>query len=76
MPKKLKMAIIREEYVAITNSFQLALVLNQLLYWSERITDFDQFISEENNRRQTTKLDDIPLSHGWSISLLKSLLVN
>jgi hypothetical protein len=64
-PKKLKIAVIREEYVAITNDHQLALVLNQFIYWSERIYDFDQFIEEENTNRLTTGKEALSLNHGW-----------
>ncbi len=62
---KLKRVVIKEEMVAITGDFISALILNQLLYWSERVRDFDAFIAEENRRREQSNTDQIPLSRGW-----------
>lgn len=65
--KKLKRIVIKEELVALTGDFKLAIVLNQMLYWSERVADFDQFILEEKNRLKAEKMDDrvLPYRHGW-----------
>jgi hypothetical protein len=46
-PIKLKRAVIKEEYVALTGSVDKALILNQFVYWSERVRDFDLFVKEE-----------------------------
>lgn len=62
---KLKRAVVKEEIVAITGDFVSALILNQLMYWSERVRDFDAFIAEENRRREQSGLDSITLLHGW-----------
>lgn len=35
--------IIKEEFVQLLNSYQLAIVLNQILYWQERVWDFDKY---------------------------------
>ena len=45
--EKLKRAVIKQELVELTGDFQKAVILNQLIYWSERIKDFDKFIAEE-----------------------------
>ncbi len=65
--RKLKTAIIREEYVALTGDLEKALILNQFIYWSERINDFDNFIKEEKSRRENENLDDVnlELQSGW-----------
>jgi len=39
--------VIREEFVALTGSPLIAAILNQLLYWSQRVSDFDLFWNEE-----------------------------
>lgn len=69
-PKKLNRVVIKEELVALTGDFKLAIVLNQMIYWSERRADADKFISEEIERlkRQKTSSDDIVFiqpAHGW-----------
>ena len=50
--KKLKRAVIKEELVALTGDFASAIVLNQLIYWSERVSDFDKFIEQEKARAE------------------------
>ncbi|MFZ2537321.1 MAG: DnaD domain protein [Oscillospiraceae bacterium] len=69
-PKKLNRVVIKEELVALTGDFKLAIILNQMIYWSERRLDADKFISEEIERlkRQSATSDNTgPLqpAHGW-----------
>ncbi|MEZ4529224.1 MAG: hypothetical protein R2941_25220 [Desulfobacterales bacterium] len=65
--RKLKRAVIKEEYLEITGRFQSALILNQLIYWTERTHDFDRFLEEENERNLSEGLDpvNVPLRRGW-----------
>ena len=42
--RKLKKALIREEFVVLTGSFEQAVILNQFLYCTERVKDFDNWI--------------------------------
>lgn len=65
--ERLKRVVIKEEFVALTGDYKLAILLNQLIYWSERIKDFDEFIKEENKRMNNNDIDDKPiqLQHGW-----------
>lgn len=66
MPKKLKRVVIKEELVELTGNFVKAVILNQLIYWSERIYDFDKFIREEKERaKQEGKDIKMPLINGW-----------
>lgn len=44
---KLKRAVIKEELVILTSSLNEAIVLNQLIFWSERAKDSDNFLQEE-----------------------------
>ena len=62
---KLKRAIIKEEYVAITGDFEKAIILNQLIYWSERVNDFDIFIKQENERAIKNGYNETDFLNGW-----------
>ena len=65
-PNKLKRAVIKEELVALTGDFIKAVLLQQFIYWSERIRDFDQFIMEETARaEQYGREIRIDLTNGW-----------
>ena len=63
--RRLKVAIIREEFVAITGDFAKAVILNQMLYWSERVDDFDSFIAAENKRAESHGLPTSDATDGW-----------
>jgi DNA-binding MarR family transcriptional regulator len=62
-----KIAVIKEEFVRLTGDFMKALVLNQMIYWSERMGDTDRYIQEEKARAEkfTGESPDFGLSHGW-----------
>lgn len=63
---RLNRVVIKEELVALTGDFKLALVLNQMIYWSERVIDADKFIKEEKERMERNNEDpNIELSKGW-----------
>ena len=73
-PKKLKRVVIKEELFALTGDFKEAIILNQFIYWSERIRDFDKFVEEENKRRQMeTGEEPIDLNNGWIFKSVKEL---
>lgn len=63
--QRLKRAIIKQEYVELTGDYRAAIVLNQFIYWSERVSDFDQFIDEENYRLSMAGQDKIEPRNGW-----------
>ena len=63
--EKLNRAVIKEEYVAITGDFIKAIILNQFIYWSERIDDIDKYITEENKRLCQKGENPIELTDGW-----------
>lgn len=65
MKNRLNRAIIKEELVALTGDYKSAIILNQFIYWSERVDDFDEFIDEENQRLQKHGFDKIEIEHGW-----------
>jgi len=52
MINKLKRVMIKEEFVKLTGDIIQAIILNQFIYWSERVSDFDRFIAEEKARAE------------------------
>lgn len=65
-PRKLKRAVIKEELVELLGDYKKAIILNQFLYWTERMRDTDKFIQEEKERSAKSNIDlNIELQHGW-----------
>lgn len=64
--KPLKRVVIKEELVELTGDFRPALILNQFIYWSERMYDADKYIMEEKERALKEDLVvNIDESKGW-----------
>jgi hypothetical protein len=57
----LKRVVIKEEFVELTGDVVAAVILSQMLYWSERCRDADAFLREERDRNG----QDVELRHGW-----------
>ena len=49
---RIKKAVIREDLLSITKDYRKAVLLNQFIYWSERIADADKFIERERDRQK------------------------
>lgn len=64
-PKKLKRAVIKEELVKLTGDYKSAILLQQMIYWSERVKDFDTFLKEERKRASNEESNQTDLTHGW-----------
>lgn len=66
MEGKLKRVVIKEELVHLTGDYFKAILLNQFIYWSERVYDFDKFIEEERERMKQDgqELNMLP-TKGW-----------
>jgi len=66
---KLKRSVIKEELVVLTGDYKKALMLNQFIYWSERVKDFDEFMTEEKERYtkhgKPELADALILNNGW-----------
>jgi hypothetical protein len=60
-----KVAVLREGYFKITGNVTEAMILNQMIYWSRRVADYDKFIKEENSRRAQDGKDEINITYGW-----------
>ncbi|WP_185766803.1 DnaD domain-containing protein [Niallia circulans] len=71
MSSKTKKVIIKEELVELTGDFKLAIVLNQMIYWSERKEDAEVFIKEEMARLQKYS-DDVKNIEELSVNILES----
>ena len=64
--KPLKRVVIKEELVELTGDFRPALILNQFIYWIERMYDADKYIREENERALKHDLEvNMEESKGW-----------
>ena len=64
-----KVSLIRREFVELTNNPLMAAVLNQLVYWSQRVADFDLFWEEESSSINTSSHQ-----HGWFYNSASELL--
>lgn len=62
---------IKEELFALTKGMIRAAILNQFLYWSERVKDYAELITEEQSR--TTLMPETELEHGWIYKKLEEL---
>lgn len=64
--QKLKRIVIKEEFVTLTGNYIEAIILNQFLFWTERVDDFDKFILEEKKRAENEGIEiNMPLCNGW-----------
>lgn len=62
---RIKKAVIREDLLSITNDFRKAIILNQFIYWSERVSDADKFIEKENEVARNNGEEERELFYGW-----------
>jgi hypothetical protein len=53
--------MIHGELIALTGDPRTAAILGQLLYWSQRVNDFDLYLEEE----RTPLSNDQVFQHGW-----------
>jgi len=68
---ELKRAVIKEELVALTGDAIAAVILQQMLYWTERINDFDKFLAEEKERDPDITIEP---RNGWIYKTADQLL--
>lgn len=75
--RPLMRAVIKEElYTLLHRDHVKALILNQMLYWSERMQDFDRFITEERERaKEDIETVQINLTYGWIFKKAEELSV-
>ncbi|EKE10464.1 MAG: hypothetical protein ACD_16C00030G0001 [uncultured bacterium] len=72
----LKVAVIREEFVTLTNDSRMAVVLGHLVEESSRVPDFNLFIEEETSSLETASppTDQPTFQHGWFCKTIQELL--
>ena len=64
--KPLKRVVLKEELVELTKDYKKAILLNQFIYWSERVSDFDKFIAEEKERCSKNDIENNQeFLNGW-----------
>lgn len=64
--EKLKRVVIKEELVWLTGDFIKAAILQQFLYWTDRMKDVDTYILQENARAEQHGYDTTQdLTEGW-----------
>src|SRR6266702_2920568 len=66
-----RVVVIREEFIALTGDPLIAAVLNQLVYWSQRVTDFDLFLKEEKASFPKCRSS---LQYGWFYKTAQELI--
>lgn len=62
---KIKKAVIREDLLSITKDYRKAILLNQFIYWAERVSDADKFIEKENEIAKNNGEVERELFYGW-----------
>ena len=62
---RIKKAVIREDLLSITKDYRKAILLNQFIYWSERVSDADKFIQKENEIAKNNGVEEKDLFYGW-----------
>lgn len=74
-PTHLKRVVIKEELVAITGDFINAIILNQFMYWSERVKDFDKLLIEEQKiaTKEGVTLN-VEIKNGWIYKKAEELI--
>lgn len=66
-PRRLRSCLVKEELFTLTGNALSARILHQMLYWTERVKDVDDLLTEEMERSRMTGGTpvDFPLAKGW-----------
>ena len=68
--KATQVSLIRQELVTLTGNHSRAVILNQLLYWTQRTKDFSLMVEEERNRDGKEER----LQYGWIYKTANELI--
>lgn len=68
-----KKSVIKEELLVLTGDYKLAIFLNEMIYWSQWASEFDQIISTEKKSNEDS---DSEQSQGWFSKTAKELAEN
>ncbi|QSO48681.1 MarR family transcriptional regulator [Alicyclobacillus mengziensis] len=75
IPNELKRIVIKEELVRLTGDLYRAIILNQFIYWSQRVRDVDRFIAEEQKRMEHEAAEiNMKPTKGWVYKTADELL--
>jgi hypothetical protein len=69
--KASQVSLIRQELVTLTGNHSHAVILNQLLYWTQRTKDFSLMTEEERNR--SGNQENVP-QYGWIYKTADALI--
>ena len=69
--KASQVSLIRQELVTLTGNHSHAVVLNQLLYWTQRTKDFSSMVEEERN--SSGNQENVP-QYGWIYKTADALI--
>ena len=64
--------VIRKEYLELTHHPLMATLLNQLVYWSQRVADFEKYVEEERKGSESNSSPDS--NHGWFYKTASALI--
>lgn len=65
-PRKLLRVVIKEEFVVLTGNVYEAVILQQMLYWQERVRDYDRMVAEEKSRMEAHEMPtNFEAANGW-----------
>jgi len=71
-----RVLMIHEELIALTGDPRTAAILGQLLYWSQKVNDFDLYVKEERTRSSKSEF----FRHGWFersiVALMEETMLN
>lgn len=71
--EKIKKAVLREDLLSIVGNYKEAIILNQFIYWSDKVVDADKLIEKENEiARKHGDAEREPL-YGWMYKTAEEL---
>lgn len=71
--EKIKKAVLREDLLSIVGNYKEAIILNQFIYWSDKVVDADKLIEKENEiARKHGEPEREPL-YGWMYKTAEEL---
>lgn len=75
MDRQLRRVVIKEELVHLTGNVFKAVILNQFIYWSQRMSDVDRYIEEESRRMESDgEALKVKPTNGWIYKSADDLL--
>lgn len=75
MDRQLRRVVIKEELIHLTGNVFKAVILNQFIYWSQRMSDVDRYIEEESRRMESDgEALKVKPTNGWIYKSADDLL--